>query len=861
MKKKLFIFLILFLCPTIVYAENNCVVNPIEDQIYTGKEIKPNVTVTCDENILTEETDYTVLYKNNKKVGTATVDITGTENYDDLELSTNFNIVYSITYELNGGVNGANPATYNGKTTITLKDATKEGYTFGGWYAEKTFKTKVTTIKKGSTGNKTLYAKWTVNKYNVKFKANGGTGTTKELTNVKYNKSVKLTKNGFTRSGYKFVEWNTKKNGTGIAYANQASVKNLTSKSNGKVTLYAQWNIIRYTLKYNLDGGTISETANPTEYYVNTADIKLKNPTKVGFAFGGWYAEKTFKTKVTTIKKGSTGNKTLYAKWTPITYKVKFNANGGTGTTKELSSVAYNKSVKLTKNAFTRKGYKFIGWNTKKDGSGVSYKDKVSIKNLTTKNKSTLTLYAQWKIIDYKVTYNLNGGVNNEQNPATFDVNTAFKFKAPTKVGYTFKGFYTDKKFKTKITEIKKGTAKNITVYAKWDIITYSIKYVLNGGTNSTKNPTSYKVNTATIVLQNPTKKGYTFDGWYLEPEFENKIETINKGSSTNYTLYAKWTPIKYNIVFNGNYNDNDAIVEGIEDAVYDVNYVLPENTFTRGTHLAAGWNTKADGTGTTYTAGQSIKNLSSTEGATVVLYSNWKLNDIPVISELKKVSYKKQYVKVTGSDETRTYAIYRSTDNKTFKEIGTITLSGSSTTGYYYDSNIKQKTVYYYKVRAFVTENGTRIYSDYSSTSKITSAEKPNIVPKIVSVNRQNSYYIGLSINNKGSKKLYVGGDNVRNFALIQPYSNGITSNGFLAKEPYGSIYDSLYINPKKTGIVYFRIGTRTYTYSGWSYSFGSRYLSDGKIVTTYFYYDDCIYIVGVGDAGVYRVVPEDEA
>ncbi len=862
MRKKLFIFMFLFLCPSIVYANENCEVSPVDNQVYTGKEIKPEVTVNCGGNVLTEETDYNVVYKDNKEVGTATIEITGTENYADLELSTNFDIAYGITYVLNGGVNGANPETYDGKTAITLKDPTKIGSTFGGWYSDAKFKTKVTTIKKGSKGNKTFYAKWTVNKYNIKFNSNGGTGKTANLTNVAYNKSVKLTKNAFKKSGYAFVEWNTKKDGTGTSYANQASVNSLVAKNNGSITLYAQWKIVKYTLKYNLNGGVIDEEANPKEYYVDTANIKLKNPTRVGYTFGGWYTDSKFKTKVTTIKVGTTGNKTLYAKWTPITFSIKFNANGGKGTTKALSNIAYNKSVKLTKNAFTRKGYKFIGWNTKKDGTGDPYANQASIKNLTTKNKSTLTFYAQWQIINYKITYNLNGGVNNEENPATYDVNTAFKFKTPTKVGYTFKGFYTDSKFKTKITEVKKGTAKNISVYAKWNIITYSIKYVLNGGTNSTKNPTSYKVNTATIVLQNPTRKGYTFDGWYLEPEFETKIETIEKGSSVNYTLYAKWTPIKYNIVFYGNNNDNEVNVDSIEDAVYDQYYVLPENTFTRGTYVARGWNTKADGTGTSYTSGQSIKNLSSTEGQTVILYSDWRLSENPNVSEVRSASYKKVKINITEASTVKTFLIYRSTDNVTFKEIGTLTLDSSKQYGTYSDTNVTSNKTYYYKVRGFVVDNGIRIYSDYSTVYKVRVAEKPKFTAKVASVNHRYSSFIGIEINNKGSKQFMLGGDSIYNFAIVTPYTGGITSTGYLTNSPYGSIYTGIYFNKKTKGYAYFRLGDRKLSSISngnliYSYSWETRYLSDGKSITTTFLYDGCRYYLGVWDDGSYQYLP----
>ena len=104
------------------------------------------------------------------------------------------------------------------------------------------YKNPISQIKKGSTGNKTIYAKWSANKYTVKFDANNkkATGKTKLMT-CNYGKKYTLKANGFKRKGYTFKGWNTKKNGKGKTYKNKAKIKNLTTKSKGKVVLYAQW--------------------------------------------------------------------------------------------------------------------------------------------------------------------------------------------------------------------------------------------------------------------------------------------------------------------------------------------------------------------------------------------------------------------------------------------------------------------------------------------------------------------------------------------------------------------------------------------------------------------------------------------
>ncbi len=378
---------------------------------------------------------------------------------------------YTINYVLNKGTNNKeNPTSYTPGTAITLKNPTRTGYTFAGWYSDSTYKNKITTISEKSSGEITIYAKWTANTYTIKFNGNGATsGKISNQSNRKYDTNYKLPANTFKKKGYTFTGWNTKKDGSGKTYKNKESIKNLTSKDKATVTLYAQWQKTKYTITYKLNGGKNNKN-NPSNYYITTSNITLKNPTRTGYTFAGWYSDSKYKTKVTTIKKGSTGNKTLYAKWTANTYTIKFNGNGSTsGKMSNQNNIKYNTSYKLTANAFKKKGYTFTGWNTKKDGSGKTYKNKESIKNLTSKNKATVTLYAQWKKVKYTITYKLNGGKNNKNNPSNYYVTTSnITLKNPTRTGYTFVGWYSDSKYKNKVTTIKKGSTGNKTLYAKW---------------------------------------------------------------------------------------------------------------------------------------------------------------------------------------------------------------------------------------------------------------------------------------------------------------------------------------------------------------------------------------------------------
>lgn len=237
-----------------------------------------------------------------------------------------------------------------------------------------------------------------------------------------------------------------------------------TKKTTTKVTATQTAN---YTITYNLNGGK-NNKSNPKSYSKKTKTIKLKNPTKMGYTFKGWYSDAKLKKKVTSIKKGSTGNKVLYAKWTPNTYTIKFDKNGATsGKMSNKKNVKYGSPVKLGANKFSKKGYIFAGWNTKKNGKGKTYANNTSVKNLVSKNKGTITLYAIWKN-EFKITYNLNGGRNNKSNPSKYKSTKEVVLKNPTRSGYKFLGWYTDSKYKNKVTKIAKGKTGNITLYAKW---------------------------------------------------------------------------------------------------------------------------------------------------------------------------------------------------------------------------------------------------------------------------------------------------------------------------------------------------------------------------------------------------------
>lgn len=282
-----------------------------------------------------------------------------------------------------------------------------------------------------------------------------------------------------------------------------------------------------YGISYVLNGGS-NHKSNVSVYY-NQA-VKLYNPTRSGYSFKGWYSDSKYKTRVTSYKKGTKGNKKLYAKWSKNTYRITYKLNGGKNTKANPSTYSVTSSISL-KNP-SRKGYSFKGWY-----SDSKYKNKVTSIRKRTGN---LTLYAKWSATSYRVTYKLNGGKNTKSNPSTYSVTSSISLKNPSRKGYSFKGWYSDSRYRTRVRTIKKGTTGNKTLYAKWSKNSYRITYKLNGGKNTKSNPAKYSI-TSSVKLKNPSRKGYRFTGWYTDAACKKKVTAIKKGTTGNKTFYAGW--------------------------------------------------------------------------------------------------------------------------------------------------------------------------------------------------------------------------------------------------------------------------------------------------------------------------------
>lgn len=223
-----------------------------------------------------------------------------------------------------------------------------------------------------------------------------------------------------------------------------------------------------YAVKYNANGGT-GAPSSQTKYYGKSLTLSSTKPTRTGYTFQGWGTSATDTTVDYKAGESYTGNAalTLYAIWKINTYKITFNANGGTGGPTSQTKT-YGKTLTITTSVPTRTGFDFQGWGTSASDTTVDYKAGGSY----TANAAD-TLYAIWTKKTYTVTFNANGGTGAPANQTkTHDVALTLTSNVPTKENYNFKGWATSST-STSVSYKAGGsytTNANITLYAVWEL-------------------------------------------------------------------------------------------------------------------------------------------------------------------------------------------------------------------------------------------------------------------------------------------------------------------------------------------------------------------------------------------------------
>ncbi len=360
-----------------------------------------------------------------------------------------------------------------------------------------------------------------------------------------------------TRKLYTFLGWARTRKATTPEYTDQKEVKNLVTTQGGELILYAVWRPDSFQVTLNPNGGKLNgadQSVTATLRYGETCET-LPTPTKYGYDFVGWnYQEdgKGFSVGTNTSADKVVAYGTLYAQWRAKQITVSFDTNQGSGSSVPDSvndiTVTYG-STYANLPITGRVGYDFNGWYTEATGG-------TKVEKTTGVTREDHTLYAHWTARKYEVGFDAVGGKfsdNNNFKSIYHDYDDTYKLpEEPTRTGYTFLGWYTDRSGGTKVENTTQvTTAQYHVLCAHWKANKYTVTFDAQGGTFPNGGSTTQTMNleydrSYSVPQQNPTKSGYVFEGWYTQKTDGTQVTSLTLMSTPqNHTLYARWRKIE----------------------------------------------------------------------------------------------------------------------------------------------------------------------------------------------------------------------------------------------------------------------------------------------------------------------------
>ncbi len=403
---------------------------------------------------------------------------------------------YTVKFDTNGGTTIADKTlTWDDMVLEGVSDPTKPGYDFSGWAFGSVSVLARTTYANladdDTITNITLTAQWALHLYTVTLDANGGTfdanGSTVAQDTMQVTYGGNFDQMPIPRyKGYFFRGWYDEKWG-GRQYGDEDGRGTYTYDKTEDCTLYALWEEAPLcTVTFDPNGGTLTGAATCEEKQNECIQRPYEEPIREGHNFRGWYTDAACKPEQKwDFDDPIPGNMTLYAGWDILSYVIRVRLENGEQDI--IIDQNYDTPVTVPDDP-TREGYTFIGWD-------IPIPDKMPAK--------ITTITAQWKINQYTITFDTDGGSEIDSIEQDYDTEITAP-DAPTKEGYTFIGWDT--------TVPKKMPAKDMTVKARWQINRYKITFDTAGG--SEIDPIEQDYDTAITAPDNPTKEGYAFVDW-----------------------------------------------------------------------------------------------------------------------------------------------------------------------------------------------------------------------------------------------------------------------------------------------------------------------------------------------------------
>ena len=359
-----------------------------------------------------------------------------------------------------------------------------------------------------------------------------------------------------------------------------------------------------YTVTMDTAGG---DPIRPIQYTVESEAFQLPTPVRTGYIFLGWTGEGiTEPQKTIEIPQGSTGDRTYTANWQVIEYTIITLLEGGNAGTSQVYFYTVEQTVTLP--TPTRTGYTFLGWT----GEGITTpQPNVTIPKGSTGDK---TYIENWKLTEYNITMDLNGGSGQEKVVYTI-TDEDFELPTPTRNGYEFVG-WTGEGITTPQTSVKipKGSTGNKAYTANWQVIEYTITLDTNGG--PVVSPIKYTVEDL-FTLPYILRPGYEFAGWTLDGSgmlpFTPLI--IYPGTTGDLHYKAEWRLAEYTITMD---LDGGSGQEKVVYTITDEEFELP--TPTRNGYEFVGW------TGERITTPQTSVRIPKGSTGNKAYTANWKV-------------------------------------------------------------------------------------------------------------------------------------------------------------------------------------------------------------------------------------------
>lgn len=401
-----------------------------------------------------------------------------------------------------------------------------------------------------------------VTTYHIKYTLDGGTMSGAPETYTENSADITLPQP--TKADYRFTGW------TGTDLTAPTMEVTIPTGSKGDREYTANWERIQYfTVFYNVHGhGTA-----PAEEKVESGKTAAKpeDPTADGWKFKGWYISDDYIGEPFDFTTAITRDTTLHAKWAR-TWTVTFDV-GDHGTAPAAQTV--EDGAKATKPADpTAEDYSFQGWYT-----DTRYTMEYDFSKEVTEDT---TVYAKW-VKKPIVSFNTNGH-GTAPTRQTVELNgKAVKPADPTAEGYVFRGWYTTAACTTEF-DFNTPIAADTTLYAKWDEI-YTVTFNV-GGHGTAPTPQKVENGSKATKPENPTAKGWRFDGWYTDEKCTARYD-FDKAVTANTTLYAKWTQL-FTLTFETNGGTKIDSVEAPDGSLVYLGSYKP----TKSGYYFVGWYT-----------------------------------------------------------------------------------------------------------------------------------------------------------------------------------------------------------------------------------------------------------------------------